>query len=95
MFKFIAGIATGVGIGILIAPATGEETRRNLMEQARNLPQRAKDLAQAPQRKANEMLDQVPEKAADIASQTARKAAESAVGSVRQKTGLPDTGTKG
>ena len=30
--KFLTGVAIGVGIGILFAPKSGEETRRELKE---------------------------------------------------------------
>ena len=88
MLKFLGGLAAGFGIGMLIAPARGEETRRELLEKARGA-------AEYPQRKANELLDAVPEKAAQVAAETARQAAEQAVGKVREKTGLPPTGSEG
>jgi gas vesicle protein len=86
MLKFLCGIALGFAVGLIIAPAPGEDTRRQIVD-------KAQDLAQAPQRKANELLDQVPERAAQVASDAARQAAEQAVGKVREKTGLPETGT--
>lgn len=86
MLKFLSGISLGFGIGLLIAPARGTETRRKLAEEARHI-------ATAPQRKMNEVLDAVPDKAAELASDAARKAAQQAVDNVREKTGLRETGS--
>lgn len=87
MLKFLGGLAAGFGIGLLIAPAAGEETRRELANKAR-------EAAEYPQRKANELLDAVPDKAAQVAADAARQAAEEAVAKVRDKTGLQPTGSE-
>ncbi len=87
MLKFLGGLAAGFGIGLLIAPAAGEETRRELLDKAR-------DIVRYPEKKANELLDAVPDKAAQVAADAARQAAVEAVAKVREKTGLPPTGTE-
>lgn len=86
MLKFLSGLSLGYGIGLLLAPAKGEDTRRKLLEQAQ-------DLAHAPERKVNEVLNAVPDKAAELASDAARKSAQEAVDKLREKTGLSSTGT--
>lgn len=86
MLKFLSGISLGFGIGLLIAPARGAETRRKLADEAGNI-------VRAPERKLNEVLDAVPDKAAELASDAARKAAQQAVDNVREKTGLRETGS--
>jgi gas vesicle protein len=90
MLKFLSGLSLGIGLGLLFTPASGEETRRKLRANLRQI-------AHAPERKVNEVLDTVPEKAAELASEAARKAAQQAVDNVREKTGLrpSPTGTQG
>ncbi len=38
--KFFLGLLAGAAIGLLLAPAPGEETRRELMEKAEELKER-------------------------------------------------------
>ena len=42
--KFLTGVAIGVGIGILFAPKSGEETRRELKEKFDELYEKIKDI---------------------------------------------------
>ena len=42
--KFIAGAAIGVGLGVLFAPKSGEETRKELKEKFEELVQKVKEL---------------------------------------------------
>lgn len=44
MKSFLAGLGIGVGLGILFAPVSGEETRNNLSQRAGDLADSAKDL---------------------------------------------------
>ncbi len=44
MKSFLAGLGIGVGLGILFAPMSGEETRSNLTQRAGNLADSARDL---------------------------------------------------
>jgi gas vesicle protein len=44
MKSFLAGLGIGVGLGILFAPMSGEETRNNLSQRAGDLADSAKDL---------------------------------------------------
>jgi gas vesicle protein len=43
---FVLGAITGAAVALLMAPATGEETRRMLAEKAREGRERANDAAQ-------------------------------------------------
>jgi len=42
--KFVAGAAIGVGLGVLIAPKSGEETRKELKEKFEELLEKVKGL---------------------------------------------------
>jgi len=76
--KFLFGIAVGLIVGLLYAPAPGEETRERLYR-------KAGDYAQVPQRKIADIVDQNKEKVADIGARLGREAVESAVDSATEK----------
>ena len=65
MLKFIAGIGCGVALGLLIAPASGEETREQLRE-----------LAQEPVEAARRKARDVRQSAGDMGANLGRQAAE-------------------
>ncbi len=44
MKSFLAGLGIGIGLGILFAPMSGEDTRNNLSQRAGNLADSARDL---------------------------------------------------
>ena len=44
MKSFLAGRGLGVGIGLLFAPMSGEETRRNITDRANDLADQARDV---------------------------------------------------
>ena len=44
MKSFLAGLGIGIGLGILFAPMSGEETRSNLQQRASDLADSARDL---------------------------------------------------
>ena len=46
MKSFLAGLGIGVGLGMLFAPMSGEETRNNLKERANDLADQARDAMQ-------------------------------------------------
>jgi len=44
MKSFLAGLGIGIGLGILFAPMSGEDTRENLSQRANDLADSARDL---------------------------------------------------
>ena len=56
MKNFLAGIGIGFGIGILIAPRSGEETREQLRSRAADLTNAARDKASEAVRNSGEWL---------------------------------------
>ena len=70
--RFVLGFAIGVALGVLYAPASGEKTRRLLLEKARELPG-------LPQQKAREIAASAKAKAGNLGSKLGRQAAEAAV----------------
>jgi gas vesicle protein len=64
MLRFLLGISIGAAIGLVVAPASGEETRRQLRERADELKQRG---VEAGRRQAREVGSQVGERLFDKA----------------------------
>jgi len=71
MTKFLLGLGLGVAVGILIAPASGEETRRQLAD-------KAEELAEMPRMKVQEALQKGREKAGEVGQEAAQKAFDEA-----------------
>jgi len=71
MLKLLAGIGCGVAVGLLIAPAPGEETRRQLLELAR-------DPRGVARRKVRDLREEIAQAGADLG----RRVAETAVDKV-------------
>ena len=71
MKSFLVGLGLGVGLGLLFAPMSGEETRNNLAD-------RANDLASSARETYEQNRDRVQR-----GVETIRSGAERAVGQVR------------
>lgn len=85
--KFLAGVAVGIGIGVLFAPKKGSETRKDLKIKMDELIEKAKklkkeDVKLAIENKINEikeaLADLDKEKVLEIAKKKARKIQEMA-----------------
>lgn len=57
VLAFLVGAAIGVGVGILVAPAPGEETRKRLRDLARKAQERAQDIGSRFAAAAEEITD--------------------------------------
>jgi gas vesicle protein len=80
MLKFLIGIAAGTGIGLLIAPRAGVETRARLSE-----------IAQNPQEKVNQALDSGVDQMANVGERLGRMMGERVASAIRDNTGLEST----
>jgi len=90
MKGFLFGLGLGVGLGILFAPMSGEETRNNLADRASDLAGSARDTYEQGRDRVQRGVE------------TIRSTAERAVGKVRSasnqgsvgSTGMSSTGTE-
>ncbi len=77
--RFLLGFGVGVVLGLIFAPAGGEETRQRLANKAR-------EWTHAPEQKMQAKLEEVAErsqqKAGEVGSEIGRKVAENAVRAV-------------
>jgi gas vesicle protein len=78
--KFLLGLGIGVALGLLYAPARGEETREQLLTKAR-------ELSDLPQRTVNEAAANAKEKAGELGARIGKQAAEAAVESATKALG--------
>lgn len=85
--KFLAGAAIGAGIGLLFAPKTGKETRKDLTEKIDELLSKAKEIdideiRENIEKKAEELKEELKdldkEKALNIAKKKAKQIGEKA-----------------
>jgi gas vesicle protein len=83
MKSFLIGLGLGVGLGILFAPMSGEETRNNLTD-------RANDLASSARETFEQNRDRVQRGAQSIRGTAAR-----AMGKVRSAANEIPTGSEG
>lgn len=70
--RFLLGLFTGMSLGLIFAPARGEETRAELAR-------RVSELSELPAQKAAEVAQAGKQKAGDIGAEVGRRAAEAAV----------------
>ena len=62
LLTFVAGAATGFIVGILVAPASGKETRKKIKEQAVRTGEAAKDGYEKVAKEAEKSIRMVKEK---------------------------------
>ncbi len=71
MKSFLAGLGLGIGLGILFAPMSGEETRNNLSQRASDLADSAREAYEQNRDRLQRGVEQI------------RSTADRVVGSVR------------
>ncbi|MDR3747171.1 MAG: YtxH domain-containing protein [Acidobacteriota bacterium] len=83
MKGFLFGLGMGIGLGILFAPMSGEETRNNLADRANDLASSARDTYEQGRERVNRGVESI------------RSTAERAMGQVRSgvQEGMRATGT--
>lgn len=59
LLTFLAGAAVGAGVALLLAPSTGEETRRKLIDSARRVSQNVGDTVNSAKDELNRRTDDV------------------------------------
>lgn len=84
MKGFLFGLGMGIGLGILFAPMSGEETRNNLADRASELANSARDTYEQGRERVNRGVESI------------RSTAERAMGQVRSgvNEGMRATGTE-
>jgi gas vesicle protein len=76
--KFIIGLSIGVVIGMVYAPASGEETRRKLRE-------RIEDAGISPRQAALRMTDEAEKKAGNLGERIGRRVGEATLEAIRDE----------
>lgn len=76
--RFILGLSMGVVVGLLYAPARGEQTRRKLWE-------RIEDAGMSPRQAALRMTDEAEKKAGDLGERIGRRVGEATVEAIREE----------
>jgi gas vesicle protein len=72
MKSFLAGLGIGIGLGIIFAPMSGEETRENLSHRASDLADSARDLVGQGRERVRTTVSAIREKAAERFSDSAQ-----------------------
>ena len=75
MTGFLAGLATGVAIGLLYAPRNGKETREHLRSQGNDLADAAQQHAERIKNVAATLQEQFAPTSAPVAKESAEGAA--------------------
>lgn len=75
LFSFILGVTTGVALGILFAPKSGEETREDIKETIDNLKYKVDDLYHKGVLKTTELYEKGKEKTSDFLDKRRKKSA--------------------
>jgi gas vesicle protein len=69
LLTFIAGIAVGAALGVLLAPASGKETRQKLMKKSGEIRDKVADMVDDAKKMAGETINDATRAARETASQ--------------------------
>lgn len=78
IFSFLLGITTGVALGILFAPKSGEETREDIKETVENIKYKVDDIYHRGVLKTSEFVEKGKEKTNDFFDKRRKKSTEEA-----------------
>lgn len=73
-FSFFLGASLGIGIGMLLAPKSGEELREDLTDRLNEGTRRARAVGKTVSRRAQEIAEQAREGVSDMADAGVRAA---------------------
>ena len=69
MKSFLVGLGVGLGLGVLFAPMSGEETRNNLAQRASDLADSAGDTLEQGRERVRAGITEIPDAAQNTAQQ--------------------------
>lgn len=69
MKSFLAGLGIGVGLGLIFAPLSGEETRDRLQQRAGDLADSARDLVEQGRHRVRRTVSAMKGGASDVVSE--------------------------
>jgi gas vesicle protein len=62
MKSFLVGLGLGVGLGVLFAPMSGEQTRRNITDRANDLAESARETGEQIKDRVRETGEQIKDR---------------------------------
>ena len=68
MKSFLAGLGIGIGVGLLFAPLSGEETRDRISQRAGDLADSARDMVEQGRERVRGAVSKLRAKAEDVRS---------------------------
>lgn len=78
MKGFLIGLGIGVGLGVLFAPMSGEETRNNLSQRANDLKDSAREAYETNKDRINRGVEQIRNTATSAVNQARNTATNTA-----------------
>jgi gas vesicle protein len=69
MKSFLAGLGIGIGLGILFAPMSGEETRNNITQRANDFADSARDLVDQGRERVRDTVSKIRRQATRFSSE--------------------------
>ena len=86
MKGFLFGLGIGVGLGVLFAPMSGEETRNNLVDRASDLSDSAREFVDQNKERVRSGISAVKSQADSVIG-TVKSQADNVLGRTQQATG--------
>ena len=84
--KFVAGVAIGAGLGILFAPKSGKETRKELKKKIDELVEKAKNIdSKEVRKKIEEKIEELKKEIEDLDKEKALAIAKKKAASIKKK----------